>query len=146
MDTFELTESKETKHKIPRDNPIQRATGLFEFVYTVGANAPVYKDDDFLNLIERLLWQTESDFKFSKAGVSSFYLEKDDMGTAPYKDSAKTAAGQHTMRIFLTWKFQSDPTDRLDATALLPANKFSSQTFNVKLGSMSDVAVQIPQL
>lgn len=81
------------------------------------------------------------DIKFSKSGRQWYYMEKDDKGTAPSKDSlVLTASATTTHRFVLIHDFASDPLDRQDITALLPANRLSSLKLKITYGALSDIA------
>jgi len=142
IDTIAFDESVSKEIDVPRDNPIRRIV-CEVFIKTVaGTNAFVATDDDILEIVQKAeLIMNGKDIKFSKSARQWFYMEKDDKGTAPQKDSLTLTASATTVHRFtLIHDFASDPLDRQDITALLPANRMSSLKLRFTYGALSDVS------
>ena len=142
IDSIAFDESVTKKIDVPRDNPIRRIVCEF-FIEIVNGTTPlVATDDDILEIVQTAkLVVNGADTKFIKSGRQWFYIEKDDKGTAPQKDALTlTASVTTTHRFTLVHDFASDPLDRQDITALLPANRLSSLTLEITYGALSDVS------
>lgn len=139
IDQVSFDEGTEKSIDVPRDNPIRRMICEFFFYHTTGGSAPTYINDDFLNLIQSVKLQMDgNENKFAIGGRQWYYLEKDDKQTAPYKDTpTSSTTTAETVRVCLVWDFASDPLDRQDITALLPANRLSSLKLKILWGTVS---------
>jgi len=142
IDTIAFNESTTKSIDIPRDNPIRRIVCEFFVKIVAGTGALVASDDDILEVVQTAkLVMNGSDVKFIKSGRQWFYMEKDDKGTAPAKDALTLTASATTVNRFtLVHDFASDPLDRQDITALLPANRLSSLKLEITWGTVADMA------
>lgn len=147
IDTIAFDEESEKSIDVPRDNPIRRIMCEF-YVEFVNGTSPVETDDGLLELLENIKLQMDGkDLKFSKSGRQWFYLEKDDKKTAPYRTTFTTTnSATHTEKVVLIHDFASDPLDRQDITALLPAQRMSSLKLIANFGSASDVSTNISSI
>lgn len=141
IDTIPFDESTTKKIDVPRDNPIRRIIMEFTIVIVNGTGVSTATDDDLLEIASSVkLIMNGKDVKFSKSARQWFYMEKDDKGTAPYKDAlVLTAAATTTHKFVLVHDFASDPLDRQDITALLPANRLSSLKLEVTWATLADI-------
>jgi len=142
IDSIAFVESGFKEIDVPRDNPIRRIVCEVFIKIVAGTNALVASDDDILEIVSKAeLIMNGKDIKFVKSGRQWFYLEKDDKGTAPQKDALTLTASATTVHRFtLVHDFASDPLDRQDITALLPANRMSSLKLRFTYNAIADVA------
>ena len=147
IDTIAFDESLEKSIDVPRDNPIRRMVCEF-YVKFVNGTSPVESDDGLLEIIKNVKLQMDgSELKFAKTGRQWYYLEKDDKHTAPYRTTFTTTnSATHVEKVVLIHDFASDPLDRQDITALLPANRFSSLKLFVTYGTKDDVSTNISSI
>ena len=148
LDTALAFDESTTKSlDIPRDNPIQQIVCEF-FVVFVNGTSPVETDDGLLEIIQNVKLVTGAkDVKFSKSGRQWYYLEKDDMKSAPYRTTFDTTnSATHTEKVVMVHHFQADPFDRQDFSALLPANRFSSLVLSVQWATKDDVSTNITSI
>ena len=141
IDTIAFDEDSVKKIDIPRDNPIRRIICEFFIKIVNPTGTTTASDDDILEIATSCkLIMNGKDVKFSKSTRQWYYMEKDDKGTSPYKDALiLTASITTTHRFVLVHDFASDPLDRQDITALLPANRLSSLKLEITWGALSTI-------